>query len=174
MVDHLPMFGSRVARPQTLDAGGIPECSIPARRTRIRAAIVQTRISRADGASRVERMASLLIVSPAGDRGRSAARPDVRLLDPRPQPLAGPRQLFDGAAEVRRSPAGSAEGDDGLRGEKSTQYALSLGTEYSPSSLRLASSLAKMGPRSRAQRGKASTDALRRRPLRVGLRCRTT
>ena len=50
---------------------------------------------------------------PAGDRRRGAAGDDVRLFDARPQPVARPGLVFDGTAQVRRGPAGSAEGNDG-------------------------------------------------------------
>ena len=40
----------------------------------------------------------------AGHRGPRPAGEDVRLLDRRPQPQPGPRQLLDGAAGIRRRP----------------------------------------------------------------------
>ena len=51
---------------------------------------------------------------PDGDRRGGRAGPDVRLQHAGPQPLAGPGDLFDGTAEVRRRPPGGAGGDAGM------------------------------------------------------------
>ena len=48
---------------------------------------------------------------PDGPDGGGRAGPHVRLLDARPQPVAGPGLVLDGAAEVRLRPAVGAGGD---------------------------------------------------------------